>query len=216
MHSAVSTKRSVAGFNSVGNEAWTMANSQTSVGWCWLAGWQTLQVGWEKKSLRFKVPHQDVQDGTTREHDGLIKSILFLFSFKKKNYTWYVPQRVGKLLWSQFLRDIYQLPVVFGDTPAVDLHICLCTNGSWSWHGCPNETSATTKLGLDWKFTGISWQIQEDNWDSDKTGMKTCSPIHVQWHLYWGPLLMSPMIAPPRSRPTVSPEVSDRRDDGRC
>lgn len=42
-----------------------------------------------------------------------------------------------------------QLPVVFGDTPAVDLHICLCTNGSWSWHGCPNETSATTKLGLD-------------------------------------------------------------------
>lgn len=144
------------------------------------------------------------------------KASFFLFSFKKKNYTWYVPQRVGKLLWSQFLRDIYQLPVVFGDTPAVDLHICLCTNGSWSWHGCPNETSATTKLGLDWKFTGISWQIQEDNWDSDKTGMKTCSPIHVQWHLYWGPLLMSPMIAPPRSRPTVSPEVSDRRDDGRC
>ena len=160
-----------------------------------------------KKSLRFKVPHQDVQDGTTREHDGLIKSILFYFRLKEKLHMT-CSAKSGKT--SLVTISQRQLPVVFGDTPAVDLHICLCTNGSWSWHGCPNETSATTKLGLDWKFTGTSWQIQED-----KTGMKTCSPIHVQWHLYWGPLLMSPMIAPPRSRPTVLPEVSDRRDDGR-
>ncbi len=85
LHSAVSTKRSVAGFNSVGNEAWSKKTHRladpTSFGF--------------KKSWRFKVPHQDVQDGTTREHDGLIKSncfflkkdSLFVFSLLKKNYT---------------------------------------------------------------------------------------------------------------------------------
>ena len=213
MHSAVSTKRSVAGFNSVGNEAWTMANSQTSVGWCWLAGWQTLQVGWEKNPWDSRSPTKTFKMERPGNTMAWSKASFFHFRLKEKLHMTCSAKSGKTSLVTIFQR---QLPVVFGDTPAVDLHICLCTNGSWSWHGCPNETSATTKLGLDWKFTEISWQIQEDNWDSDKIGMKTCSPIHVQWHLYWGPLLMSPIIAPPRSRPTVLPEVSDRRNDGRC